>query len=232
MSSIGRMRHAGPMDKPRRRAAGRPAGPPNVVVDPPAVERAIEPIPSAPASPETTATDASNPSRQRSSEQSVPTGESGQSGQQHRRRQRSARQTHGYQDMPATGGPTKMPAPDTEPARAQGHRPPSGQSAGRDDRRRGESPMERSLRALVSTRTTQLPPTVAMRAREVAAPTRADLAAAEKDLVIVRRYYVPPAPLTAPGKAPEGRTTAKPVDTKGRAGEGRRDGRQATSGTD
>ncbi|SDP49022.1 hypothetical protein SAMN04515671_4467 [Nakamurella panacisegetis] len=60
--------------------------------------------------------------------------------------------------------------------------------------------MERSLRALVSTRTTQLPPTVAMRAREVANPTAADLARAEEELIIVRRFYVPPAPLVA-GKA-------------------------------
>lgn len=55
--------------------------------------------------------------------------------------------------------------------------------------------MERSLRALVSTRTTQLPFDVAMRAREVAQPSAQDLAEAERDLVIVRRHYVPPAPL-------------------------------------
>lgn len=35
-----------------------------------------------------------------------------------------------------------------------------------------------------------------MRAREVALPTAEDIAAAERDLVIIRRNYVPPAPLS------------------------------------
>ncbi len=68
--------------------------------------------------------------------------------------------------------------------------------AGRPERRRGDSAMDRSLRALVSIRTTQLPPTVALRAREFANPSPADLAEAERSLVLVRRFYVPPTPLT------------------------------------
>ena len=64
-------------------------------------------------------------------------------------------------------------------------------------RTRPESGGDRALRALVSIRATQLPPTAAMRAREVGTPTAEDLAAAERDLVIVRRHYQPPAPLTA-----------------------------------
>jgi hypothetical protein len=51
------------------------------------------------------------------------------------------------------------------------------------------------LRSLVSTRPTQLSPTAAMRARELAIPTAEDLAAAADGLVIIRRNYVPPAPL-------------------------------------
>jgi hypothetical protein len=64
-------------------------------------------------------------------------------------------------------------------------------------RTRPESGGDRALRALVSTRSTQLPSTAAMRAREVGTPTAEDLAAAERDLVIVRRHYQPPTPLTA-----------------------------------
>jgi hypothetical protein len=41
-----------------------------------------------------------------------------------------------------------------------------------------------------------------MRAREVALPSDEDLAAAEADLVIVRRHYVPPTAL-ATGRRPE-----------------------------
>jgi hypothetical protein len=49
----------------------------------------------------------------------------------------------------------------------------------------------------VTTRATQVSPTAALRAREVALPSVAELAAAEADLVIVRRHYVPPTTLTA-----------------------------------
>ena len=69
-------------------------------------------------------------------------------------------------------------------------------------RNRPEHSSERSLRSLVSTRSTQVSPTIAMRAREVAVPTAADLAEAERDLVIVRRHYTPPTPLTAGRKRP------------------------------
>lgn len=91
--------------------------------------------------------------------------------------------------------------------------------------------MERSLRALVSTRSTALTPTVAMRAREVANPAAADLAAAEQDLVIIRRHYIPPAPLTTK-KTPE----QKPVegrgpDQRGRPTESRRGNRKQQRGT-
>lgn len=93
--------------------------------------------------------------------------------------------------------------------------------------------MERSLRALVSTRTTQLPFDVAMRAREVAAPTAQDLADAERDLVLVRRHYVPPAPLVSKKADVPGRTgrdrTDRPDDPVAR-GDGRRGGRRSGRG--
>jgi hypothetical protein len=78
----------------------------------------------------------------------------------------------------------------------------SGESTGGEPSRRGgrssrEEASERSLRSLVTTRSTQVSTTAALRAREVALPSAAELAAAEADLVIVRRHYVPPTTLTS-----------------------------------
>jgi hypothetical protein len=169
------------MEKPRRRAAGRPAGPPNpTAVEPVPVETDISP----PAG-ESTGGDASADPGGR--ERSQPAG--------HRRRQRLSKGRSDGEE------PASRPAPEIDVA--QDRMAAVTSSAGRDDRRRGESAMERSLRALVSLRSTQVTPTVAMRAREVATPTAADLAEAEKELVIVRRYYVPPAPLTTSKKGEE-----------------------------
>lgn len=91
--------------------------------------------------------------------------------------------------------------------------------------------MERSLRALVSTRTTALSPTVAMRAREVATPSAADLVEAEAELQIVRRHYVPPAPL-ATAKKPEQRPAqGRPSEPRAKVVDGRRPSRRAQHGT-
>ncbi len=51
---------------------------------------------------------------------------------------------------------------------------------------------ERGLRGLVGAGSTQLGVTAAMRVRDAARPTAEDLAAAERDLVIVRRHWQPP----------------------------------------
>ncbi len=91
--------------------------------------------------------------------------------------------------------------------------------------------MERSLRALVTLRTTQLPPTVAMRAREVATPSAADLAAAEADVVIVRRHYVPPAPLTTKKPEPARRNSQGAQAEQGRGPEQRRTNRRRGPGS-
>jgi predicted flap endonuclease-1-like 5' DNA nuclease len=56
---------------------------------------------------------------------------------------------------------------------------------------------ERSLRGIVGAGSSQVGVVGAMRARDAARPTAEDLAAAERDLVIVRRHYVPPG--TLPG---------------------------------
>jgi hypothetical protein len=54
---------------------------------------------------------------------------------------------------------------------------------------------DRGLRGLETVRSTQLSPVDAMRAREYGRPSPEDLAQAERDVVVVRRNYVPPAPL-------------------------------------
>lgn len=51
---------------------------------------------------------------------------------------------------------------------------------------------ERGLRAIVGNTGFQVDTSAAMRARDVARPSEADEAAAERDLTIVRRHYVPP----------------------------------------
>ncbi len=60
--------------------------------------------------------------------------------------------------------------------------------------RRGDL-SERSLRGLVTTRGTQIGWSAGIRARDAAAPTAADLAEAEAELVIIRRNYLPAEPL-------------------------------------
>jgi hypothetical protein len=85
----------------------------------------------------------------------------------------------------------------TGPSHPPEHGRPSGEGPRRSYRTPREDQSERSLRALVTTRSTQVSPTAAMRAREVAVPTAEDLLAAEADLVVVRRHYVPPTALEA-----------------------------------
>lgn len=52
---------------------------------------------------------------------------------------------------------------------------------------------ERGLRGLVGAGTSQVGVSGALRARDAARPTAADEAAAERELRVVRRNYVPPA---------------------------------------
>jgi hypothetical protein len=54
--------------------------------------------------------------------------------------------------------------------------------------------VERGLRGIVGPGPSQVGVLGAMRARDAAKPTAEDLAAAERDLLIVRRHYVPPDP--------------------------------------
>lgn len=56
-----------------------------------------------------------------------------------------------------------------------------------------ETDPEGGLRGLVAPGPTQVGVTAAMRARDASRPTEDDLAAAERDVVIVRRHWQPPA---------------------------------------
>jgi hypothetical protein len=59
---------------------------------------------------------------------------------------------------------------------------------------------ERGLRGLVGGGSSQVSVTAALRARDAARPSEADIAAAESDLVIVRRGWVPREDLPRPGR--------------------------------
>ncbi|MEO5834766.1 MAG: hypothetical protein ABIR83_15530 [Nakamurella sp.] len=84
-------------------------------------------------------------------------------------------------------------APDPAPAPPPVSAPSAAPYSGSRDRRVDHT--ERALRGLVTTRGTQVSWSAATRAREVAMPTEADLAAAAEEVVIVQRNYTPPAPL-------------------------------------
>lgn len=70
--------------------------------------------------------------------------------------------------------------PEAHPSAAAGSRPAA-----------EERDSERGLRGLVGSGTSQVSPGAALRARDAARPTEDDLAAVERDLVIVRRNWVP-----------------------------------------
>ncbi|HEY9388702.1 MAG TPA: hypothetical protein VIR27_02900 [Mycobacteriales bacterium] len=87
---------------------------------------------------------------------------------------------------------------DTRPVRQQG----SARRPHRDDRgERGE----RGLRGLVGSGPSQVGVSGALRARDAARPSEADLRAAEAELVVVRRHYVPPDQLPRATRSGPGR---------------------------
>jgi hypothetical protein len=97
----------------------------------------------------------------------------------HRRRERRRDRT-----APAVEAPPEpvVETPAEEPTAA----------APRRSARPRRTDAERSLRGIVGAGSSQVGVTGAMRARDAARPTAEDIAAAERDLVIVRRHYVPP----------------------------------------
>jgi hypothetical protein len=81
-------------------------------------------------------------------------------------------------------------AADTSPPAAAASTPTSAEGAAPPRRRRPQS-AERGLRDLVGAGHSQLGVSGALRARDVSRPTDEDLAAADQELVIVRRNWRP-----------------------------------------
>jgi hypothetical protein len=82
------------------------------------------------------------------------------------------------------------PATDDEAAAAQGGRAAKAR-AGRGSGKSRDG-ADRGLRELVGNTPSQLGPVGALRGRDANRPTEEDLAAAERDLSIVRRHWTPP----------------------------------------
>ena len=116
---------------------------------------------------------------------------------------------------PAPQAPVEAPVPDppaaVEPPRESGAAGRESGAAGRESsaagressaagreaarsagKRARRADLERGLRGIVGAGPSQVGIVGAMRARDAARPTAEDLAAAERDVVIVRRHYVPP----------------------------------------
>jgi hypothetical protein len=78
-----------------------------------------------------------------------------------------------------------------EPGGEAEYERPAGDDAVTPERAGDDQQTERGLRGLVGGGSSQVSVGAALRARDAARPTDADLAAAERDLVIVRRGWVP-----------------------------------------
>ncbi|SBT46214.1 hypothetical protein [Micromonospora auratinigra] len=101
------------------------------------------------------------------------------------RRRRRLRH-HGDTATPETEGPAAATVPVHD-------EPPRGRRSGPDEGERG-------LRGLVGSGSSQVSATAALRARDAARPTDADLAEAEARVVIVRRNWVPREELPRSGR--------------------------------
>jgi hypothetical protein len=93
--------------------------------------------------------------------------------------------------MTADTPPVNRPGPETVVHAPEAVHDPetpaaSGPRTGSDERE-----AERGLRGLVGSGASQVGPRAALRARDASRPTDDDLAAAERDLVIIRRNWVP-----------------------------------------
>jgi hypothetical protein len=97
--------------------------------------------------------------------------------------------------------PARRPA-DAEHGDHLGH--PAYPEYGDPHGQRRRDPAERGLRGLVAAGPSQVGVIGAMRARDASRPRPEDIEAAERELTIVRRFYVPPDGSTPTGPAPAG----------------------------
>jgi len=118
---------------------------------------------------------------------------------------RRRRRPHGQADG------DNAPTPTPPPVSAEDSPPVAQPAAARRDRRASSRDPERGWRDLAGNSPSQVGVGGAMRARDVARPTAADLEAAERDLVIVRRQWQPPdaANETAPASSAGNRSARK-----------------------
>lgn len=177
----------------RRRSASRPFGPPQPPTLPDAALPAEPARPSDPVVP----TDPILPTDQVvsadqvvSSPAEAPINDPVERSDRRRQRRQKAKRTRAERDAEAAATAGATPSPHEREA---GSPQPDRSAAPDRDRRRNGS--ERALRGLEGGRDTQISTTDAMRAREWAAPSADDLAEADRDVVLVRRHYRPPAPL-------------------------------------
>jgi len=84
--------------------------------------------------------------------------------------------------------PRKAAHSDAAPPSEEGSPKPLNDAS---DRESDERELERGLRGLVGSGSSQVSISAALRARDASRPTDEDIAAAERELVIVRRHWVP-----------------------------------------
>src|SRR5207248_7880061 len=108
-------------------------------------------------------------------------------------------------DVPARRPTEPGPADHTGPASHTGAGHAGYSDYGEQPGTRRRDPAERGLRGLVAAGPSQVGVIGAMRARDASRPRPEDLEAAERELTIVRRYYVPPegSPPTNPAPDPD-----------------------------
>lgn len=111
------------------------------------------------------------------------TEDAGRSARRRRRRRRATREQGEPAPAPPVDTPRPAPPASAEPAAVkQSHRRRGSRDAG-----------ERGLRDIVGAGRSQVGVSGALRARDVNRPTDEDLAEAERDVVIIRRNWKPPA---------------------------------------
>jgi len=113
----------------------------------------------------------------------------------------TAAEDHGSEAAPATGRPGR---PDRAAAASGGQAKPRRRAAGRAADGVPSKDTDRGWRELLGNAPSQVGVSGAMRARDVARPGPDELAAAERDLAIVRRQWRPPEELGQPPQ-PAGR---------------------------
>jgi hypothetical protein len=91
---------------------------------------------------------------------------------------------------PATEVSAPSPGQDEPPG--SGDAPDATGAAAKRKAKARRNDVERGLRGIVGAGPSQVGVLGAMRARDAARPTAQEMAAAERDVVIVRRHYVPP----------------------------------------